>query len=270
MVIKSAASWLQSLPTALEENHTAISQRRTIQDILIFYSMLPLPFPISFSLSFVTPWVSSLPYLPWMGVGEARVRIRYHPDIFLSILAGPLSDRAYSCYNKGFPLSPRSHLTALFWYYLASKFNAAVRSAWIVFLYFFGQVILCLKWVKAKIIASSVNVLGWKWTQDAAVFFQITSIKAKDRLFFVVAFLFKVPSLGSRRFSFVVKFFISKLHWSFKEHWSDLSQFLVDSIDGQISGFVVVAVDAPASLLGMLLRHRAAISADMWVPTDRW
>lgn len=261
MVIKSAASWLQSLPIALEENHTAISQRGTIQDILIFYGMLPLPFPISFSLSFVTPWVSSLPYLPWMGVGEARVCTMYHPDIFLSILAGPLSDRAYSYYNKGFPLSPRSHITALFWYYLALKFDAAVRSAWIVFLYFSGQVMLFLKWVKAKIIASSVNVLGWKWALDAAVFFQITSIKAKDSLFFFVAFLFKVPALVSQKFSFVVKFFMSKLHWSFKEHWSDLFQLLVNSIDGQISGFVVVVVGTPASLLGMLLRHHAAISA---------
>lgn len=46
--------------------------KKTIQGILIFNSMLPLPFPISFSLSFVTLWVSSLPYLPeWLWGEEA-------------------------------------------------------------------------------------------------------------------------------------------------------------------------------------------------------
>lgn len=57
-------SLLSNLPITFLENHRAISQGRTIRDILIFYGMLPLPFPISFFLSFVTPWVSSLPYLP--------------------------------------------------------------------------------------------------------------------------------------------------------------------------------------------------------------
>lgn len=64
MIIKSDATWSQAYLLLLKEDFREISQGKPSKVFLIIYSMLPLPFPIYFSLSFVTPWVSSLPYLP--------------------------------------------------------------------------------------------------------------------------------------------------------------------------------------------------------------
>lgn len=85
--------WCHSITST--ETFSNIS-RKSFQDILICYGMLPLPFPISFCLSFAALWVSSLPYLPeWIWGKQAfspcTVPLWYIPFPFLSAC---LSDEA--------------------------------------------------------------------------------------------------------------------------------------------------------------------------------
>lgn len=128
------ATWLQEL----RKPFSNISSK-SIQDILIMYGMLPLPFPISFCLSFAALWVSSLPYLlEWMW-GEASVHTMYCTTL---IYSSPIPCSVSIWWStattaKGcFPLSLTSHLSVLFSYYLAFKWCLPLWSLHLLFLYF--------------------------------------------------------------------------------------------------------------------------------------